>query len=343
MINRLNKRCPNCGSTVLKTEMLSNGLFCYECTKCGQAFEIEDGDFEKAIERADDDYLFWKTIDNTENQECKTQLNLHRKVLIVKQNENLTVKKDFHDWLLKNDGKTEASANNYICGFKLAQRHYCEYTQTPTSFYDIDDIRTLQNIFNKYIDGEYSEIGKKYSGAVRASLKAYLRFFQQRNIDNCDFPSDTSVPKAILHKKNGENIEIREKHDDKKEIVSFPQINIVKNNQPNLYYKKAFHKIRKWAYSPEQQNHKLIKSYFKAYHMFEEPPTKRMLQKICGDASTLDFYVRDFVGTYNSLKVDGVTTNGKIFEDDGERIQIWEEIKDELLKYEKYFYNPKNN
>ena len=40
----------------------------------------------------------------------------------------------------------------------------------------MDDINELKHIFSKYINGEYNEIGKQYSGAVRASLKAYLSF-----------------------------------------------------------------------------------------------------------------------------------------------------------------------
>lgn len=114
------------------------------------------------------------------------------------------------------------------------------------------------------------------------------------------------------------------------------------NNQSNPYYKKALHKILGWAFAPNQQNHKLIKAYFKAFHRFDEPPTKAAIRKICSDINNQDFYVRDFVGTYNSLKADGERTNGKVFEDDGEYVRIWEEVEEELLKYEKFFYDPNN-
>ncbi|MBR5096026.1 MAG: hypothetical protein IK094_02840 [Treponema sp.] len=111
------------------------------------------------------------------------------------------------------------------------------------------------------------------------------------------------------------------------------------NNQSNPYYRKALHKIRGWAFAPNQQNHKLIKAYFKAYHRFDEPPTKAAIRQICSDINNQDFYVRDFVGTYNSLKADGERTNGKVFEDDGEYVRIWEEVVEELLNYEKFFYD----
>lgn len=114
------------------------------------------------------------------------------------------------------------------------------------------------------------------------------------------------------------------------------------NNHSNLYYKKALHKIRGWAFAPNQQNHKFIKAYFKAFRRFDEPPTKAAIRQICSDINNQEFYVRDFVGTYNSLKADGERTNGKVFEDDGECVRIWEEVEEELLKYEKFFYDPEN-
>ena len=91
---------------------------------------------------------------------------------------------EFRHWLIYCDGKSNATANNYIYGFILAQKHYNLCSQSNLCFYDTKDICVLQPIFDKYINGEYSQIGKKYSGAVRASLQAYLRFLWQTINDN---------------------------------------------------------------------------------------------------------------------------------------------------------------
>ncbi|MBO4639886.1 MAG: RNA polymerase sigma factor region1.1 domain-containing protein [Treponema sp.] len=108
-------------------------------------------------------------------------------------------------------------------------------------------------------------------------------------------------------------------------------------NKKDYFYKMALKKIPMWAQNPSQYNHKLIRAYFKAYHRFDEPPTKNMIKEICDTDKTC--YVENFQATYSSLKADGPNTNGKVFIDDGNYVQIWEEIEDILLRFEKYFYN----
>ena len=44
---------------------------------------------------------------------------------------------------------------------------------------------------------------------------------------------------------------------------------------------------------------------------------------------------------FEALNTDGVTTNGKVFEDDGYHVDIWEVVKDELLKYKDFFLGNK--
>lgn len=110
-------------------------------------------------------------------------------------------------------------------------------------------------------------------------------------------------------------------------------------NKQDYFYKKALNKIPMWAQKPYQDNHKIIRAYFKAYHRFDEPPTKNMMQEICSNYEDQSCYVNNFQATYSSLKADGPNTNGKLFIDDGTYVQIWEEIEDVLLKYEKYFYD----
>ena len=112
----------------------------------------------------------------------------------------------------------------------------------------------------------------------------------------------------------------------------------LKMHQNNSQWKgKAIRKIRKWAYSPNQENHKMIKAYFIAYDRFEEPPLKKYIFTLCSDINKPDLYVKNCLSTYNSLKIDGPTTNGKVFEDDGNTVIIWEYVKTELEKYKNNF------
>lgn len=114
-------------------------------------------------------------------------------------------------------------------------------------------------------------------------------------------------------------------------------------NKKDYFYKKALKKIPMWAQKPYQENHKIIRAYFIAYHRFDEPPTKDMMRDICSNYDDKTCFVSNFQATYSSLKTDGPNTNGKLFIDDGIYVQIWEEVEDVLLKYEKYFYNAESN
>lgn len=109
----------------------------------------------------------------------------------------------------------------------------------------------------------------------------------------------------------------------------------------NDYHAKALRKIKKWAHSPNQDNHKVIKAYFLAYYEIDSPPTKERMSELCGNPNNSDMYVKNFQSTYASLKADRDTTNGKVFEDDGYHVDIWEVVKDELLKYKDFFLGNK--
>lgn len=86
-------------------------------------------------------------------------------------------KNKFRIWLIEYAGYSRGTANAYINGVNAAQKHYFSIGG-KTVFFDSTDIRVLREIFNKYIYGEYREIGKSLSGAVRSGLSAYVRFLQ---------------------------------------------------------------------------------------------------------------------------------------------------------------------
>lgn len=155
-----------------------------------------------------------------------------------------------------------------------------------------------------------------------------------------EIPEDIKRKFAELYKrKNMTNDEIAVSLKIYPSLVNELKTELRNFNKKEYFYKKALKKIPMWAQKPYQDNHKIIRAYFKAYHRFDEPPTKAMMQEICSNYDDLSCYVGNFQATYASLKADGPTTNGKLFIDDGNYVQIWDEVEAVLLKYEKYFYN----
>lgn len=102
------------------------------------------------------------------------------------------------------------------------------------------------------------------------------------------------------------------------------------------FYGKAIQKIPLWAVRPTQCNHKIIRAYFKASELTDEVTIETM-ELICSDTSRQDLYVPTFKSNYAQMKLDGPKTHGKVFEDNGYAVTIWDEVKDVLMKYKSHF------
>lgn len=61
------------------------------------------------------------------------------------------------------------------------------------------------------------------------------------------------------------------------------------------------------------------------------------MEELCGDKSSADIHVYDFKNNYAQMKLDGSETDGKAFEDDGERVLIWKEVEEVVRKYKDAF------
>lgn len=101
---------------------------------------------------------------------------------------------------------------------------------------------------------------------------------------------------------------------------------------------KANSRIPVWALKPEQYNHKIIKAYFTALAIADEA-TIDMMENLCSDKEHPELYVPTFKSNYAQMKIDGAKSHGKVFEDNGEQVWIWNEVEDTLLKYKSSFYN----
>ena len=139
-----------------------------------------------------------------------------------------------------------------------------------------------------------------------------------------------------------------EKEDEKETLEKLIRNYILKTNKSfkpknisgniNSYYGKAENRIPKWALKPEQYNHKIIKAYFTAVDIAGEASIT-MMERLCSDKEHSELYVPNFKSNYSQMKIDGPKSHGKIFEDNGDKVWIWNEIKDTLFRYKGSFYN----
>ena len=61
------------------------------------------------------------------------------------------------------------------------------------------------------------------------------------------------------------------------------------------------------------------------------------LEEVCSNAEVPELYVSKFRNNYYQMKIDGVKTYGKVFEDDGKVVKIWNEIEVVLMEYRMQF------
>lgn len=109
-------------------------------------------------------------------------------------------------------------------------------------------------------------------------------------------------------------------------------------DESNDYYGKAIQRIPVWALKPTQYNHKIIRAYFEAVDIAGQA-TIAMMERLCSDKEYPELYVPTFKNNYSQMKLDGPKSHGKVFEDDGENVWIWSEVKETLMKNKFSFCN----
>ena len=115
-----------------------------------------------------------------------------------------------------------------------------------------------------------------------------------------------------------------------------PSSKLKNPNGDELNYGKANRRIPNWAQKPKQYNHKIIRSFFLSEELYEIPTIETM-EKLCSDKMESALYVPTFKSNYAQMKIDAPQSHGKVFEDDGDRVWIWDEVKDTLMQYKEYF------
>ena len=109
------------------------------------------------------------------------------------------------------------------------------------------------------------------------------------------------------------------------------------DNGSKDFFGKALQRISLWAMKPNQYNHKIIKAYFMAIDIAGEA-TLPMMERLCSNTERPDLFVPTFKNNYSQMKLDGPKSHGKVFEDDGVRVWIWDEGEETLMKYKSSFY-----
>lgn len=102
------------------------------------------------------------------------------------------------------------------------------------------------------------------------------------------------------------------------------------------YYGKALQRIPVWALKPNQYNHKIIRAFFEAEVATGEVHLSTM-ELLCSNKERSELYVPTFKNNYSQMKLDGPKSHGKVFEDDGDRVWIWNEVEEVLRRYRDSF------
>ena len=108
----------------------------------------------------------------------------------------------------------------------------------------------------------------------------------------------------------------------------------------NTIIEKTKERIWKWSQKPDGNAHKIIKAYFVAEHFYKCPLRNRM-QRLCSDKDKKRFYVENFLNEYRGMKSNSERVVAKIFKKEGKfnLVQIWDEYKDTLMEYKKFFFD----
>lgn len=119
-------------------------------------------------------------------------------------------------------------------------------------------------------------------------------------------------------------------------IVTKPIVKPVKSVNPNDENTgKAIERIPKWALHPTQFNHIIVWSFLKAASIDgEERVTLDFMRNLCKHQGMSD---KQFRINYASMKTDKHNSHGKVFEEIGPYVRLWDRVKHVVMEYKKYF------
>jgi hypothetical protein len=113
----------------------------------------------------------------------------------------MIMEEKFCSWLIRAEGKVEATGINYSKAIHVLSQHYSSHTGTSIDIYTIDNnlLKKIKGCYDS--DGKFFEKGYERHGLYRAAIKAFYRFRQA-------YPVIRSNPKP---KTTAKNINIQKK------------------------------------------------------------------------------------------------------------------------------------
>jgi len=186
----------------------------------------------------------------------------------------------------------------------------------------------LANAYSLYGDfvEEYNDIITKLN--IQEKLEAFKKEVSpgENNKAFYRFLTDASERELSAIAKNNDLDSITENN----EINGESDVSSV-----NANYAKAIGRIPHWAEKPNQNNHKVVRAYFKALYTYGQA-TLEAMQTFCSNKNNTRLYVENFKSHFDSLKTDSGNNHGKIFEYDKNTgiVKIWPVVADTLAEYE---------
>lgn len=247
---------------------------------------------------------------------------------------------------------------------KIVNLDLCEFISDPYKFYSDEELSLIvdnkaKNLLNSNYKEHYEMVIKallkifkeKYFRNTKNGYKVKQQYIDQ--INKIQERKDTDMTNLCSNNKKQITVEIDEevyntfinvigetKPDKVIEqlmnhyITSHISKNQKKNdNTNNSYFAKAYNKIPNWAKKPNQFNSTIVWAYFRAEDIDGQATLSRM-RGLCLDKMS----EQQFKSNYFQMTFDGSNSHGKVFEDDGENVWIWEEIKPRLMQYKNAFY-----
>lgn len=239
----------------------------------------------------------------------------------------------------------------------------CEFISDPYKFYSDEELsiivnNKLKNILNSDHKEHYDMVIKallkifkeKYFNNTKNGYKVKPQYIDQIN----EIQKRKDANMVDLHSNNKKQITIdidEEVYDTFINMIGETKLDNVieqlinqyisqtskkqkKNDKTsNSYFAKVYDKIPNWAKKPNQFNSTIVWAYFRAEDIDGQATLSRM-RGLCLDKMS----EQQFKSNYFQMTFDGSNSHGKVFEDDGENVWIWEEIKPRLMQYKNAFY-----
>lgn len=105
-------------------------------------------------------------------------------------------------------------------------------------------------------------------------------------------------------------------------------------------YLKGVRRVSVWARKPNQYNHRIIRAFLQLENELGEVRLHNLKLRCSNKEKYPDVFVPTFDSNFIQMKIDGVKSHSKIFEEKLGLVTIWEKALDEIESNREYFMLP---